>query len=297
MKIVQSDEVESNRASLHRKGAAYRQLLLEGEPGLDNFSLVISRSESRFSPRHRHLFEQFRYQLEGTADYSRTGKLEPGMLGYFPEAVRYGPQKEGKENDHTVLCLQCGGASGGGYISRGEQLEAAHELKTMGEFKDGVFLRNPDLPGKRKVEGSQAIWEHVMGRPMVYPDPRYDAPFLMKPENFEWIPVKGAKGVTTKPMGVYTERNTQANFFRLEAGAGHGLGSDGRDIFFVVKGTGKAAGEDYRWGTTVYLDPDETIVLDAAEETELLHFRLPDLEDLKAREATQENRGAAAAAE
>lgn len=288
MKIVQSDEIESSKASLHREGAAYRKLLLEGEAGVDNFSLVISRSEARFSPRHRHTFEQFRYQLEGTADYSKTGTLETGMLGYFPESVRYGPQTQGDNKDLTVLCLQCGGASGGGYIGRGEQLEAAKELQSMGTFKDGVFHRNPDLPGKRNVEGSRAIWEHIMKRSLEYSDPRYETPFLMKPNNFDWRPIKGTDGVYEKPMGVFTERNTGSGFVKLDLDAAHDLGTEGRDIYFVLKGAGTAAGESYRWGTTFYLDPDETIALKATEESELIQFRLPDLDDLKAREMAAE---------
>ncbi|MBL24594.1 MAG: hypothetical protein CMM48_11930 [Rhodospirillaceae bacterium] len=281
MKIVHSDEIDSNRASLHREGAAYRKLLLEGEPGVDNFSLVISRSEERFSPRHRHMFEQFRYQLAGTADYSKTGKLEPGMLGYFPEAVHYGPQLQGGQKDLEVLCLQCGGASGGGYIGRGEQLKAAKELQSMGSFKDGVYYRNEGLPGKRNVEGSQAIWEHVMGRPLKYPEPRYASPFLMKPDNFDWRPVEGANDVYEKPMGVFTERNTASSFLKLGSGATHEFGSPGRDIYFVLDGAGDAGDEKYRWGTTLYLDPDERLSVSATEDSKLLHFRLPDLDDLK----------------
>ena len=60
MKIVQSDETVSSKASIHREGAAYRKLLLEGEAGIDNFSLVIRSEErrvgkecrSRWSPYH-----------------------------------------------------------------------------------------------------------------------------------------------------------------------------------------------------------------------------------------------------
>ena len=238
---------------------------------------MISRSEARYSPRHRHTFEQFRYQLEGTADYSRTGTLETGILGYFPEAVHYGP-----------LCLQCGGASGGGYISRGEQLAAAKELQSMGTFKDGVFHRNPELPGKHNVEGSRAIWEHITQRPLEYPEPRYETPFLMKPDNFDWRPVKDTDGVCEKPMGVFTERNMASAFVKLDSNISYDLGSDGRDIYFVLKGVGTAASEPYRWGTTFYLDPEEIIALTAIDDTELIHFRLPDLDDLKAREIVGE---------
>jgi len=67
MQITQLDQVEDYSASLHRTGKSVRQDLLESESGLEGYSLIISRSEARFSPRHRHNFEQYRYQLSGTA--------------------------------------------------------------------------------------------------------------------------------------------------------------------------------------------------------------------------------------
>ena len=182
--------------SQHRGGISRRQRLLEGKFGQhDNFSLVIARPKDRFSPRHRHNFEQFRFQLEGEADYGRTGKLKAGMIGYFPEGVHYGPQAQGENQTLAVLVLQCGGASGSGYPGRDAEYNVTKELEKLGTFKDGVFTRNPGVPGKKNVDGAQAIWEHLNGRPLVYAPPRYAAPILMHPENFDWVPVEGAKGV------------------------------------------------------------------------------------------------------
>ena len=202
MNIVQADQVESNPASVHRGGKSFRQNLLGAKTGVENFPLVISRSEARFSPRHRHSFEQYRYQLEGIAEYGKSGTLKPGMLGYFPEGMHYGPQTPSKDGDNlVVLALQCGGASGSGYVNRDEQPEAAKELKKIGTFKDGVFHRNPGEPGKKNLDGSQAIWEHVMKKDLVFPKPRYAAPIFMHPEHFDWVPVDGSPGVAEKLMG------------------------------------------------------------------------------------------------
>src|SRR5262245_28001226 len=72
------------------------------------------------SPRHRHNFEQIRYQLEGVLDYGRDGKLTAGMVGYFPEAVYYGPQSQDPSISCKTIVLQFGGASGSGYLSQAE---------------------------------------------------------------------------------------------------------------------------------------------------------------------------------
>src|SRR5687768_10756059 len=129
MKVVHADKIQATMASQHRGGGSLRQRLLDGPPmSVEGYSLVIARPKDRYSPRHRHNFEQFRYQIEGEADYSATGTLKPGMIGYFPEGVHYGPQKQGKGQALCVLTLQFVGASGEGYPGRSAVLEATEEL-------------------------------------------------------------------------------------------------------------------------------------------------------------------------
>ena len=71
------------------------------------------------------------------------------------------------------------------------------------------------MPGKRNVDGYQAIWEHLNKRPMVYPKPRYSRPFMMDPANYEWVPVAGKPGIAEKLPGVFTERrSTAAAYYR-----------------------------------------------------------------------------------
>jgi hypothetical protein len=268
MQITQLDQVEDYSASLHRTGKSVRQDFLESESGLEGYSLIISRSEARFSPRHRHNFEQYRYQLSGTAEYSATGTLKPGMLGYFPEGMHYGPQLPAEEGlDCAVLVLQCGGASGCGYVNRGEVLAGAKELQTMGEFKDG------------------AIWEHIMKRDLEYPKPRYAAPILTHPDNFDWIAVEDEKGVFKKQVGSFSERQTGAGFIKLEPKA-HYTVTGNRDIFFVVSGTGSLAGaggsNPYSHATSIFIDRGEALSITATETTEILNFRLPDLTGIQA---------------
>ena len=50
----------------------------------------------------------------------------------------------------------------------------------------------------------------------------------------------------------------------------------------VTRGAGTVGGEPLRALTTVFLGPSETATVTAREETELLHFGLPNLAGLRA---------------
>jgi hypothetical protein len=281
MKIVQTDEIPLKRGLEHRGGIFHGRIMVEGAPGaLDNFQLSFGQMGGDFnSPRHRHNFEQIRYQLEGVLDYGRDGKLVAGMVGYFPEAVYYGPQSQDPSIPCKTIVLQFGGASGSGYLSQAEVQKGMQALKQEGEFKDGVFRRRSDVEGKRNMDGYQAIWEHANERPMVYPKPRYPQPIFMDPNNYEWVPVAGAPGVSEKLLGVFTERRSESSFLRLDAGAS--FTGRGKGVYVVTRGTGTVGDQPMRALTTIYLDAGETVTFTASEPTELLHFGLPDLAGLR----------------
>ncbi len=282
MKIVQGDEIPFQRGLQYRGGTFHSRTLMEGEPGtIGNFSLVLGRNEGDFfSPRHRHNFEQIRYAFEGKLDFAKTGKLAEGMVGYFPEAVSYGPQSQKEGEVSTALVLQFGGASGSGYLSRDEVKAGMEDLKKYGEFKDGVFHRREAKDGKTNLDAFQAIWEHVNQRPLTYPQPRYEAPVLMDPSHYDWVPVAGAPGVSEKAMGVFTERRTEIRFLKLDAGTAHTV--QGRGVYFVLSGRGTVEGETFRRMTTVYADAGERARFQAQDATEILHYGLPNLAGLAA---------------
>lgn len=299
MKIVHGDEIDASGGTTYRGGNSSHKILLEGYAGtLGNFSLVMASSPGRFSPRHRHNFEQVRFQLEGEADYGSTGKMTPGMVGFFPEAVYYGPQTQEEGSFLCSLVLQNGGTSGSGYVSRGESKQAVIELEEIGEFVDGVFKMPKGssgfegaTPGKRNLDGAQAIWEYVNKRPQEFPEPRYEQPILMDPANYSWVPVTGQPGVSERRLGTFTEGKSAMNTIKIEAGAKF-TASGGRDIFFVHTGSGMVEGEPLRFTTTIYLNPGESVEIVADEETTILNLHLPDLTYLEA-----ETVGAQAAAE
>jgi len=258
--------------------------LLEGDSGcIDNFSLVLGDSREGFhSPRHRHNFEQIRFELTGTLDYARDGKIEPGMVGYFPEGVYYGPQtvegEAGSDGEVLTLVYQFGGASGGGFVSNDEAAAAADELRKRGEFKKGVYRASSADGSAPNLDGFQAVWEEIMGRPLEYPQPRYDRPFVMNPRNFAWLPVAGQPGVYTKSLGVFTECETRIEFVKIERGATFSSSGMQRGIFFVVEGAGSVHGEQLRRFTTTYSEPGELMSFSASDDVEMLYVGLPRLE-------------------
>ena len=277
MQVVQPEDVERKRGLEHRGGTFYARTLVQGTPGTPgNFKLSLSESGADHSgPRHRHNFDQYRFMVRGSSSFDRDGVLKEGMLGYFPEGVHYGPQTN--PTDTFLIVLQFGGASGSGYLLPSEVKAGTEELRKFGEFKDGVFHRHAG-EGKKNVDGFQAVWEHVHGREMIYPKPRYDAPVFMDPTSFDWVRV--ADGVDEKLLGVFTERRTEGGLLRMETGASHTV--RGRGVWVVLQGAGHAGKHALKQFTAVHLEKGEELVLSASEPMELLHYGLPDLTGLEA---------------
>jgi hypothetical protein len=92
--------------------------------------------------------------------------------------------------------------------------------------------------------------------------------------------VKGAKGVSEKLFGVWTERRTEAGMLRLDAGASHTVA--GRGVYLVLSGAGQCEGKPLQKYTSMFLETGETATLTASGCMELLHYGLPDLSDIEA---------------
>jgi len=281
MKIVHAEEVEWKRGLQHRGGTFHYRHLLNGTPGTPgNFQFNIGQLEGDFSsPRHRHNFDQFRFQLEGTMNFDRNGKMAAGTFGYFPEGASYGPQSS--EGRATTAVLQFGSASGSGYLSREEVYAGTEELKKFGTFEGGIFRRNGDAEGRRNADGYQAIWEHVHGARMEYPKPRYRDPIMVDPANYQWLPVAGMPGVAHKQLGTFTERQCAAEIVSLKRGATYR--ADGRSIYLVLAGSGIVQHLPYRQLSAFHLDEGECAEIVARDDTELVRLVLPDLAGLQVR--------------
>jgi len=263
-----------------REGVFRSRRILHGIPGTPgNFSLQLGVTPNYYSPRHRHNFDQVRYQLDGDFDFAADGVMKSGSIAYFPEGTYYGPQASAAAN--STLVLQFGGASGSGYISPEEYERASAALLKHGTFAKGIYTRLRPDGSKINKDAYEAVWEEVNGRPLVYPRERYQRPVFMDPENFAWMPLDGRTGVSFKPLGEFSELRTRLRFFNVKPGAE--LGLEENSIYFVTQGVGRVSSKagaspaNFERHATIYLAPGDqaTLLGSGAEPVELLHIGLP----------------------
>jgi hypothetical protein len=255
------------------------QILLTGEDDApDNYRLNFSRQLGPFySPRHKHNFDQIRIVLGGGAmNYGPGQWIQPGELAYFPEGTPYGPQDY--DSERYGMTLQFGGASGSGYISLHRMKQGMEALKQFGSFEKGVFRRAGDLPPgvRRNRDSYEAVWEHVNGRPLKYPKPRYNEPILMKPRHFAWHAAPQQPDVSIKRLGSFTERQLEISMLRVAAGVRARIASrHGTQIGVVISGRGHIGEHELRPHAVFSLGRDEGATLTAIAELELLLVGLP----------------------
>ena len=255
------------------------QILLTGEddtPG--NYRLNFSRQTGPFfSPRHAHNFDQIRLVLGGgPMNYDPDRWIQPGEVAYFPEGTPYGPQDY--DTKRYGMTLQFGGASGCGYISLRRMFEGMEALKAFGTFERGIFHRAGELPPgtRRERDSYEAVWEHINGRPLEYPKPRYDEPILMKPNHFDWRDDPDRSGVSTKHLGTFSEGELKISMLRVAAGAAaHIAPRSGVQIGIVIAGAGNVGSCALREHATFSVERDEGADIEASSELELMLIGLP----------------------
>jgi len=280
MHIVQAQDMPwAERQERHREGSLAFKNLFHGEEGdPNNFRLVLSRNSGEYkSPHHRHNFDQVRYCVRGAASISPGKFLEEGEVGYFPEGTFYGPQDD-KGGDRVTLVFQGGGASGLGYMSAAQLKRGTEELERLGVFSRGRYTRAGVSASRDSYE---AIWEHVMGRPIAYPDGRYEDPILVRTGAFSWRP--DGSGVSRKALGCFTERGVRLDTLRINQAAHCVLTAPGAmALVFVIAGQGALVATDfpgegstYKDWTAIHLVQDESLRLEASAPTELLVMTFP----------------------
>ena len=143
VQVIELESVPMVERPHVRKGVLRTRRILTGEAGQpDNFSLQLSNTPTYYSPRHRHNFDQVRFQIDGDFDFALDGAMKPGMVAYFPEGTHYGPQS--CQAGSTTLVLQFGGASGSGYLSAEQYEHAAGELAKRGQAPGLIIGRGFD---------------------------------------------------------------------------------------------------------------------------------------------------------
>ncbi|MFF4274153.1 hypothetical protein [Streptomyces sp. NPDC001536] len=269
MRVSKASDTGSERVGTMREGTLDQKHLLFGQDGSPNnydLNMGLTGGGGWRTPRHRHNFDQIRYVIQGRLPYTETDVLEEGWVGYFPESVHYGPQ-ERPEGLRTMV-LQCGGASGAGYLSVAQREAVNAELARTGEFKKGLYHYTDADGVSRTKDGSEAIFEHATGGKLEFAPPRYTDVIAMNPEAYDWQ--KGDAGVWEKWLGSFTERDLRIGFLRLDAGAVYQAGQfPSIEILFQISGRVTAGGEKYGPETGYEFLADEgPVPVEAVEPTE-----------------------------
>jgi hypothetical protein len=272
MRIVHGGSMEFSERNNPRGGTFHYKRLVEGRSGAPgNFGLMLSRTYENFvSPRHRHNFEQFRYQIEGVCEFGRDGDMVPGTLGYFPEGAFYGPQSA--TGPALVLVLQFGGPSGSGYMSEDDLQRSVAQLRQQGEFREGVFYRTAGIEGRARQDAYEAAWENHNGRALHYPAPLTPSPVLVAEASCDWG--DDAPGVRVGRFGAF-KGGAAASLMRLEPNAVRQI--EGPAVLFVVSGTGMIGGETISAQASIEIEVGKTATLGADTPLVVLMMQLPQI--------------------
>jgi hypothetical protein len=279
MKIVPF--VDRDWISDHPLGVIRFKHLLKGEAeSPDNFMYILGRQDGDFlMPRHRHNFDQIRLPIRGDMNIGRGIVLREGEVGYFAEGLAYGPQDDplgnARPGERVQLVLQFGGASSYGFMSIEQRRKARDELSRAGRFEGNYYYR----AGGKREWGLNAIWEHVFGAKLKYPRPRYKDVVIADPARFHWLPVRGARGVSRKFLGAFSERAVSIEMLKIEPRATWSS-SDAvaRRLLVVLSGSGAVAGEPISYLTAIETHPGESLEISADSEMELFAIGLPKVE-------------------
>jgi hypothetical protein len=202
--------------------------------------------------------------------------MRPGTVVYFPEGIHYGPQV--RREGLSTLTLQYGGASGWGYMSQAQRKKGFQELSARGSFEKGSFTWLDGNGRRHRQDAFEAIWEHMMGRKIAYPEPRYSDLVVMESEAYAWMADPRSPGVAHKWLASFTERGVGVGFLRLEEGAAATIGGlrDATDLLFLMTGGVRHDGRDHPPKTAFRCQPgDAAATVEATQPCLFYRLRLP----------------------
>lgn len=260
-------------ASAHRGGGvAFVSLLTGNEGAPDNFDLmIVDMTEDYATPRHRHNFDQIRVMLEGYFEWAPGTAQPEGSVGYFAEGTYYTQKGIGPSR---TLVLQVGGASGDGYTSNRQLQAAIGELQQAGAFHDGIFTRKLPWGQAENLDGYQAVWEHLAGRKLAYPAPRFQTPLIAFPDAFGWAAL--GSGGRQRSFGTFNERGTSAGQIAVAAGGQASICAAAQTmLLYVAEGSGTCSGQAFGPSDGIRIDRGETADLAATSDCLLFTFGLP----------------------
>jgi hypothetical protein len=190
-------------------------------------------SAARYTPRHKHVFDQVRYIVSGQAKFGRT-TFASGDCLYFPEGVSYGPEDCSMCEERIGITIQFPGPTGIPYPHPSDAARAMTELAKIGDFNDGVFVR----PDGRKQDGHEAVTEYLTGKKLEYPLPRYPELVAMHTDAYSWTPLAGTGGVFVKHLGYFNEAGPNIKMLKIEPGAATQPGvAPCQQVRYLLEGT------------------------------------------------------------
>ena len=170
------------------------------------------------TPRHKHIFDQYRYNLSGRR-MIQDGFLEAGR-GRVLSGRRLLRAADCRKSECTGLGLQFQGLTGIPYLTHKELSDARKALSAEGGiFKGGIYTKI--LPDGRKInmDSHAACTEYVSGKKIEFPVGRFEKPIVMKPQCHRWIGDRHLAGVEHKRLGRFGGSGIRLT--RLAPGAQH----------------------------------------------------------------------------
>lgn len=146
-----------------------------------------------------------------------------------------------------------------------------------GEFESGKFFAaGAKERGDMGKDGFEAVWEECNSRPLKYPEPRYETPVLMKPQNFGWR--EYGKKVWRKHLRSFTERETRVEIVKVEDGGVWNVeGEKAVQFGFVVEGEGSLDGIKVGFEDAVRLQAGEGATFKSDSRLEIFRIVVPTL--------------------
>lgn len=220
MQVAVFDDIKSsdpNKGMQIRDGGANRDFrVLFKDDAPDGFNFWMGRvthydegDDAFATPRHKHTFQQIKFAEKGNIDVFPGVYINQGDLGYFPKGAYYGPQH--REKGPTSIGIQYGfnGEHQRGEVWESRRAEVLERLAARGRIENGLFIeRNPATGETMTRDAVDAVYDEryrlLKGKPLVIPEPAYDAPIIIHPSNA--IYYQAAPGVELKQLGRFFDQ-------------------------------------------------------------------------------------------
>jgi Cupin domain len=231
---------------------AYNQHFIthfDAERGIGCRVESVQLNPTFIAPRHRHVYDQIRYILDGELEYDGR-RHGPGDFLYVPESTWYGPQGG---QTAKLVDIQFTGPGGVPYIDQDALGRARKEMSEVGTFEAGIYT---DAEG-RTQDSYVALSEYITGKPLEYPTARYDDYVAVHSSAFPWVESSIHDGVALRHLATFNETGPEAIMLKLEAGAELPPAAiPFQQARFILDGAVEYAGGEYSGISFAYIPPD-----------------------------------------